>query len=137
MGKGSAGSKPLIEIKYNYDALEEFVASVKDRFSEHEARIVALEQQQVVLAGKNSALERTLLQREEEIRVLRGECKQLAQQAVEVEEQNFSGCEGHFINMSLKLCDAGSIAGGCCIAGGRDSLKAGLAPQTSTRNPKH
>lgn len=88
MGKGSAGSKPLIEIKYNYDALEEFVASVKDRFSEHEARIVALEQQQVVLAGKNSALERTLLQREEEIRVLRGECKQLAQQAVEVEEQN-------------------------------------------------
>lgn len=39
------------------------------------------------LSGKNAVLERTLQQREEEIRVLRGECKLLAQQAVEVEEQ--------------------------------------------------
>jgi hypothetical protein len=86
MGKGGAGA--LISISYNYDALEEFVASVKNRFKEHEDRIVALEQQQTALAGKNAVLERTLQQREEEIRVLRGECKQLAQQAVEVEEQN-------------------------------------------------
>jgi len=90
MGKGSGkgGAGALISISYNYDALEEFVASVKNRFREHEDRIVALEKQQTALAGKNAVLERTLQKREEEIRVLRGECKQLAQQAVEVEEQN-------------------------------------------------
>ena len=39
------------------------------------------------LSGKNAVLERTLQQREEEIRVLRGECKLLAQQAGQVEGQ--------------------------------------------------
>jgi chromosome segregation ATPase len=90
MGKGSGkgGAGALISISYNYDALEEFVKSVKSRFTEHEHRIVELEKKQTALAGKNAVLEHTLQQREEEIRVLRGECKQLAQQAVEVEEQN-------------------------------------------------
>ena len=94
MGKGSGkGGAPgasgaLISISYNYDVLEEFVSSVKHQFKEHEDRIVALEKQQTTMAGKNAAIERTLQQREEEIRVLRGECKQLALQGVEVEEQN-------------------------------------------------
>ena len=89
MGKGGGkGGAALISISYNYDALEEFVSSVKLRFKEQEDRIVALEKAQTTLAGKNAVLERTLQQREEEIRVLRGECKQLSLQAVEVEEQN-------------------------------------------------
>jgi len=81
-------SQALISISYNYDALEEFVSSVKIRFKEQEERIVALEKAQTTLAGKNAVLERTLQQREEEIRVLRGEVKRMVQQAVEVEEQN-------------------------------------------------
>jgi lipopolysaccharide biosynthesis regulator YciM len=89
MGKGSGkGGAALISISYNYDALEEFVSSVKIRFKEQEERIIALEKAQTTLAGKNAVLERTLQQREEEIRVLRGEVKQMVQQAVEVEEQN-------------------------------------------------
>lgn len=86
-GKGGASAQ-LISFSLNYEALEEFVASVKHRFKEHEDRIIALEKQQTTMAGKNAVLERTLQQREEEIRVLRGECKQLSLQAVEVEEQN-------------------------------------------------
>ena len=50
MGKGSGkgGAGALISISYNYDALEEFVKSVKSRFTEHEHRIVELEKKQTL-----------------------------------------------------------------------------------------
>ncbi len=69
-------------------ALEEFVESTHAKFTEHEKRLVVLEKQTTSLSSRNNVLERILQEREEEIRALRSECKQLAAQNVEVEEQN-------------------------------------------------
>ena len=59
-------------------------AAVGEREEATAAREAGVPRREEMVAAR----EGTLLQREEEIRILRGECKQLAQQAVEVEEQN-------------------------------------------------
>ena len=88
MARMVQNQKGLITFSLGFEKLQEFVELTQEKFVEYERRITKLENGNDQLNAKNREVMTTLGAREEDIKVLRHEVKEMSEVAADLGEQN-------------------------------------------------